>query len=72
MPINYETVSKRSTQIAEKAHEFLQRLQVPTEEQFTDPNFKRHLKVKTQIVNAKNNAEFEDHPKRPIKPLAPG
>ena len=47
MPINFENVSKRSSQIAEKAHDFLQRLNVPTDSQFSDPNFRRHLKVKT-------------------------
>lgn len=44
---------------------------MPNQEQFSDPAFPAHLKIKAQIVDEELQKEFESHPKRPIYPVRP-
>ena len=47
-------------------------MQVPTDNSFSNENYLRHLKIKTQLVDDDLAKEMEKHPKRPIHTIMPG
>ena len=47
-------------------------MNVPHDSQFSDPNFLRHLNVKTQVLSQKTMKELEKDPRYLIRPKEPG
>lgn len=67
-----EAVHRRSTQIAEKAYGFLKKLHVPYDSSFSHDQYRRHLKLKTQIVDERLAKELSKNEKRLIQAVKPG